>query len=62
LQYEIEKTNQFKKNYKSEKNNNKKIVIKFDRKKTYGGWNCKKKKLKIISNKINSILKNRNII
>jgi hypothetical protein len=38
-------------------------VIKFDRKKTYGGWNCKKKKkLKIISNKINSILKNRNII
>jgi len=40
----------------------KKIMIKFDRKKTYGGWNCKKKKLKIISNKTNSILKNRNII
>jgi len=37
LQYEIEKTNQFKKNYKSEKNNNKKIVIKFDRIKIYGG-------------------------
>ena len=40
----------------------KKIMIKFDRKKTYGGWNCKKKNLKIISNKTNSILKNRNII
>jgi hypothetical protein len=37
-------------------------VIKFDRIKIYGGWNCKQKKLKIISNKTNSILKNKNII
>jgi len=52
LNDKIEKKYKFKKFVKVKKNRNKKIRIKFDRKKTEGGWNHKKKNLKIISNKI----------